>query len=59
MSATAILGLVAIKQLKKLQGNASQLQDFKKMERKKLIVDMEKITNIATWLKLVYVHAKL
>ena len=59
MAATAVLGLVAIEQLKKLQGNSSHLPDFTVLERKALIVDMEKPINIFRWIKLLYVHARL
>lgn len=59
MSATAVLGLVAIEQLKEIQSSARQLPDFKTLERKALIVDMEKPKNIMRWIKLLYLHAKM
>jgi hypothetical protein len=54
MAATYVLGLVAIDQLKALQGNAPVLPDFKSLPRKALIVDMEKVKNMWKWVRLVY-----
>jgi hypothetical protein len=59
MAATYVLGLVAIDQLKRLQGNAAKLPDFSLLQRNELIVDMEKPINIFRWLKFVYQHGKL
>lgn len=50
---------VGIDHLKRLQGNANQLPDFRMLERKKLIVDMEKPANIFRWLKYVYRYGRL
>lgn len=59
MAATYCLGLTAIEQLKKLQGNATSLPNFTSLPRKALIIDMEKPATIWLWIKLVYKHTKL
>ena len=59
MAATTVLGLVAIERLKSIQKSSDYLPDFTTLQRKKLIVDMENPFNIFSWLKLLYVHAKL
>jgi hypothetical protein len=59
MAATYCLGLTAIEQLKKLQGNATTLPNFTTLPRKALIVDMEKPAVTWQWIKLVYKHTKL
>ncbi len=59
MAACYCFGLIAIKQLKKIQGSEGSLPDFKTLPRKALIVDMEKISNIWLWIKLIYKHARV
>lgn len=59
MAGIYAFGLIAIDQLKKIQGRASQLPDLKKLPRKDLIIDMEKIKNLAKWFRFVYRYAKL
>ena len=59
MAATYSLGLVAIAQLKTLQGSEKTLPSFGSLPRKALIIDMEKPKNIWLWLKFVYRYAKL
>lgn len=59
MASTYTLGLVAINQLKKLQGRSATLPMFKTLPRMALIVDMEKPSNIWRWIKFVYQHGKL
>ena len=53
------LGLVAIEQLKKLQGDAPQLPQFANLPRKTMIVDMERFGNMWRWFKFVYKYGKL
>ncbi|HAI84357.1 MAG TPA: hypothetical protein DCL43_11870 [Chitinophagaceae bacterium] len=50
-------GLIAIEQLKHIQGDALQLPALNSLPRKALIVDMEKIHNLKQWFKHVYKHA--
>lgn len=52
-------GFVAIEQLKLLQGNALQLPELKQLERKQLIVDMEKKINRKRWFRFTYRYGKL
>lgn len=52
-------GFVAIEQLKQLQGNALLLPDLKQLERKQLIVDMEKKINRKRWFRFTYQYGKL
>lgn len=59
MAGTYALGLVAIEQLKKLQGVATQLPQFANLPRKALIVDMEQLGNMWRWLRFVYQYGKL
>ncbi len=53
------LAMVAVDQLKRLQGTAEQLPDFNKLKRKDIIVDMEKTTNILRCLKYMYQYNDL
>ncbi len=48
------LGIIAIEQLEKIQGNNNKLPDLKTLPRKSLIVDMEKKKNLWKWVKIVY-----
>jgi len=59
MAATYTLGLVAIRQLKQIQGNLKSLPALAHLPRKQLIVDMEKPKNICYWIKFLYRHGKL
>lgn len=59
MAGTYALGLVAIQQLKKLQGASAQLPQFANLPRKALIVDMEQFGNMWRWLRFVYQFGKL
>ncbi len=52
-------GLIAIAQLKKIQGNASQLPGMGTLPRKALIIDMEKTGNLIRWFRFTYRHARL
>lgn len=52
------LGIIAIEQLIKIQGNKTELPNLKDLERKDLIVDMEKKSNLWKWVKTVYLLAK-
>ena len=54
MSGIYGLGLVAIDQLKAIQGDLLQLPDFKSLPRKALIVDMEKTRNLVKCLRHAY-----
>ena len=58
MAGIYAFGLIAIDQLKTIQGNNLQLPDFKTLPRKALIVDMEQIKNIRKWLRFTYQQAK-
>ena len=57
--ATACLGLVAIEQLKRVQGDYDKLPPLNKLSRKALIIDMEQFANVYRWLKLIYKHARI
>lgn len=52
------LGIIAIDQLIKIQGNNSELPNLKLLQRKDLIVDMEKTKNLWKWIRVVYSLAK-
>lgn len=51
-------GLIAIKQLQKIQKQADALPNLKQLPRKQLIVDMEKPANLYYCMRQVYLHAK-
>lgn len=59
MAGVYAFGLIAIRQLKKLQGHAISMPDLKTVTRKDLIVDMEKLGNLYFWFKYTYQHARL
>ncbi|MDE3235538.1 MAG: hypothetical protein KGO81_06245 [Bacteroidota bacterium] len=59
MAATYSFGLVAIDQLKRLQGTDDFLPDLRSIPRKALIVDMHKPANIWRWMKFCYRYSKL
>lgn len=52
-------GLIAIDQLKAIQGDALQLPDLRSLPRKALIIDMEQPKNLAKWFRFAYRHARL
>ena len=52
-------GLVAIEQLKKLPSEDTNLPNFKKVNRKDLIIDMEKPINILRLIRYTYTNGKL
>ena len=52
-------GLIAIEQLKTIQGDALQLPDLNNLPRKALIIDMEKRKNLLKWFKYTYRYARL
>ena len=58
MMGVCALGIIAIEQLEKIQGNQQQMPDFKTLNRKDLIVDMELKSNLWKWLKVVYSLSK-
>lgn len=59
LSAVSAFGLIAIDNLKRLQGNANQLPDFKLLPRKELIIDMQKGSSILKMIGFAYRTAKL
>jgi hypothetical protein len=59
MAGLYALTAVYINRLKQLQGNAGRLPDFRSLERKQLVVDMEKPGNIFRWLKYVYRYGRM
>jgi hypothetical protein len=59
MASAYSLGLTAIENLKKIQGNNDQLPNLKTLPRKHLIMDMESPVNLFKWFKQVYKHGKL
>lgn len=59
MAGVYAFGLIAIHQLKKIQGTSENLPNFKLLPRRKLIVDMEKRSNLRLWFRFVYRHARL
>jgi hypothetical protein len=52
-------GLIAIDQLKRIQGSQPELPDLSSLSRKALIIDMEKTSNILRWFRFTYRHARL
>lgn len=52
-------GLIAIEQLKKIQGNAAQLPGLGTLPRKALIIDMENTGNLIRWFRFAYRYARL
>jgi hypothetical protein len=59
MASTYCLGLLAIENLKKIQGNNAAMPLLTSVPRKKLIIDMEKFANLKRWTQLMYQYAKL
>jgi len=54
LSAIPSFGYIALENLKKIQGNASELPPIHSMERKKLIIDMEQPKNLIRLIKYSY-----
>lgn len=52
------LGVIAIEQLIKIQGNEKELPPLKSLTRKDLIIDMEKKSNLWNWVKTVYLLSR-
>jgi hypothetical protein len=52
------LGLIAIEQLIKIQGDNEKQPPLHTLTRKELIIDMEKKTNLWQWIKTVYKLAR-
>jgi hypothetical protein len=52
------LGIIAIEQLEKIQGQKDTLPNLKLLPRKALIVDMEKVSSLWKWVKIVYKLSK-
>lgn len=59
MAGIYAFGLIAIRRLKDIQGEAGQMPDLKRLPRKTLITDMEKIKNLAAWFRFTYRYARL
>lgn len=59
MAGIFAFGFIALHQLKAIQGDALQLPDLKRLPRKDLIVDMEKIKNLNLWFRFCYKHGKM
>jgi hypothetical protein len=58
MAGIYAFGLIALDQLKAIQGDQLQLPAFNTLPRKALIVDMEKRKNLVKWLRFTYKHAR-
>lgn len=58
MAGIYAFGLIALDQLKALQGDASELPALDGLPRKALIIDMEKRRNLAAWLRYTYRYAR-
>lgn len=54
LACVCAFSLVAVDQLKRLQGNKAELPHFPGLPRKQLIIDMEKPANIFRWFRFVY-----
>lgn len=59
MAGIYAFGLIAIDNLKKIQGDNKQLPDLKTLPREMLVIDMEKISNLAKWFKFTYRYARI
>lgn len=59
MAGIYAFGLIALDQLKALQGDQLQLPDLKQLPRQALIVDMEKKKNLTKWIRFTYRYGKL
>lgn len=59
MAGIYAFGLIALHQLKGIQGAAEQLPDLSTLSRKDLVIDMEKPANLARWFRYSYRYATL
>lgn len=59
MAGIYAFGLIAIEQLKKIQGGKVALPPLGSLPRKALIIDMENPSNMIKWLRFTYRYAKL
>ncbi len=59
MAGIYAFGLIALHQLKKIQGTEIRMPDMRQIERKKLIIDMERPANLRSWFKYTYRYARL
>jgi hypothetical protein len=59
MAGIYAFGLIALAQLKRIQGQASSLPEMATIPRKALIIDMEKPANLIRWFKYTYRYARL
>jgi hypothetical protein len=59
MAGIYAFGLIALAQLKRIQGQASALPELSTIPRKALIIDMEKPANLIRWFKYTYRHARV
>lgn len=59
MAGIYAFGLIALDQLKKIQGDAEKLPALENLSRKELIIDMEKISNLIKWFKYTYRFARM
>ncbi len=58
MAGVSAFGLIAINQLKNYKNDENGSVDIKRLNRKDIIVDMEKLPNIIKWLYFVYKYGK-
>jgi hypothetical protein len=59
MAGIYAFGLIALDQLKSIQEKTGQLPQLSTLDRKALIIDMEKPGNLVRWFKFTYRYAKL
>lgn len=59
MAGIYAFGLIALDQLKAIQGTRDKLPDFKALPREALIIDMEKTVNLIKWFRFTYRYAEL
>lgn len=59
MIGLSVLAVIAVDQLKRLQGKSPRLPDFNTLKREQLIIDMEKPANMFRWLKYIYRYGRL
>lgn len=59
MAGIYAFGLIALDQLKRIQGTGDHLPDLKTLPREALIIDMEKTVNLMNWFRCTYRYAEL
>jgi hypothetical protein len=59
MAGIYAFGLIALRQLRRIQGTAEHLPDLSTLSRKDLVIDMEKPANLARWFRYSYRYAAL